>query len=403
MKNILALIVFILSTHFAWSQADFREGFVVTTQGDSLAGYIDYRVGDKNFSTCSFRSTENGAVKDYAPGQVTRYGFFGDKQFLSHTIAQEEDSVDVFLEILVEGRLSLFLYEGRFFVMKNERLFELTNEQISRSEGARTMMGHSHKYIGILKSLTFDCPGKQKIDYTLKLQERHLTRFVNEYNSCIGAPSINFKDEKPWFAVSCSPELAYIRSYLKFISTREDHYHLQGDFDPDNTWALGFLFFINSPRINERLSFITGLRYIPVSYISHSLIENQFHKYNNEVIVDIDELKIPLGFQYRFPEHNYTPYIQAGLSMTWYLSSTNTWTQIQETSDHVVTTTVQSAVDLQNYELGIWGGIGLFKSINDALGMHLELRYEQTNGISEDRFYEPSVVRNLELAFGVDF
>ena len=72
---LLACLVF--ST--AIQAQDFREGYVITNNGDSITGLVSYSAGNKNLARCTFKATRKSDVVYYSPAEVESYGFVGDK------------------------------------------------------------------------------------------------------------------------------------------------------------------------------------------------------------------------------------------------------------------------------------------------------------------------------------
>jgi len=74
MKLIRTLVLtgILLAVNFSisFAQTDFRKGFIVTSEGDTLAGLIDYRGDLLMGNQCTFRVSEEEDPKVYAPGEL---------------------------------------------------------------------------------------------------------------------------------------------------------------------------------------------------------------------------------------------------------------------------------------------------------------------------------------------
>ena len=73
-----------------------------------------------------------------------------------------------------------------------------------------------------------------------------------------------------------------------------------------------------------------------------------------------------------------------GVSTTLNLNLGSTW--IQELEGHLNDVFIRQdnndALPIRINQLGFWGGLGVIKSIAKKLSVFVELRYEQTDGIS---------------------
>jgi hypothetical protein len=74
-------------------------------------------------------------------------------------------------------------------------------------------------------------------------------------------------------------------------------------------------------------------------------------------------------------------------------------------SSNVVQTFQQPALHFRKNQLGIWGGLGVTKSINTSLDVFIELRFEETEGLSGSVFdaqpTSPSKIRNIQILIGI--
>jgi len=94
----LALIFFtvFLVASSAMGQSDFRPGYLITSQVDTLQGQIDLRSELEMGQSCKFREDDKGLVREYTPEEILAYRFVDNKYFISKKL----DSVTVFLEYI---------------------------------------------------------------------------------------------------------------------------------------------------------------------------------------------------------------------------------------------------------------------------------------------------------------
>lgn len=126
MKRLLTNLAFIFVCSTALiAQADFRKGYIVKLNGDTLTGFVNFQKEAVNISSCNFKRFEVAFPVTYSPEKLKAYGFDGGKQYLSAII----NGKAYFIEYLVKGEVSL-LYLNRggthFFIQSgNEKLVEL--------------------------------------------------------------------------------------------------------------------------------------------------------------------------------------------------------------------------------------------------------------------------------------
>jgi hypothetical protein len=154
---------------------------------------------------------------------------------------------------------------------------------------------------------------------------------------------------------------------------------------------------ILSPRLSERISFHGNLLYLTSKYHKYTLFNNSSSVERNYVTIELQQIKVPIGFRYTFPKRELTPYFNAGVAGTIHLSSNSIWIQEVESNSVVYTNENESRI-INNKQFGLWGGFGVLKTINSKLNAFLELRYEQTNGI---RDFGESKISNFQLLIGI--
>jgi len=405
MKKII-LFVFIIFTFFQniFSQTDFRKGFIISNKNDTINGFIDYREGAKKYKICDFKEYENQNVISYEPNQIKGYRYLNDKNFVSKVFVKNDQSKKkVFFEVLVKGKVTLYKYQGVFYVQKNDDKYQkLTNDKVKVVLDNKEYIKHSNRYIAVLSYLLADCPGiKEKIK-VIEIGERELTELIELYNICIDDSSISFKEKKSWFKVHMGLSLGMSTSKINFSSDQQGLIeYLTSDFDRANSIMPGLNFDFLSPRINERIAFHVGIFYLTSTYKSYSVLESNHVIVRNDVLIDLKQLKIPLGFRYTFPERNFTPYFNIGFSNTLHLDSSSSWIMERE-RNNVVETFEGEALDIGKDQIGFWGGIGVKKSISNKLSGFLELRYEQTTGVAINSFVQDNVI-NFQFLIGLSY
>ncbi len=410
---ILIAVLFFIVSGSCFSQRNFRDGFVVKSGGDTLYGLVNYREGSGAFRQCEFRESFENEVITYRPGEIQKYGFERDKVLESREITlQEEPPRTVFLEILVDGLASLYKFDDTYWVEKDSGgLHQLRNEpRVIETEG-KMVLGSTNEHISILSMLLYDCPEvMDNIQGIGSIRERPLTNAIEEYNMCMGVPYIVYKDQKPWIEPSVGITGGLNNSRIKFDELKGGFSQVLGTTEVTNSpsiaLSLGFYF----PRINERISFHLDFFYISAKYYRHGIIEETNTTTTDYVDIELDQLKIPAGFRYTLTKRNFTPYFSIGVSQTFHLKYSSSWTRKEERHnlDIVNTYNYDEAFPMKSSQLGIWGSAGIQRTFRNRLVSFIELRFEQTNGIATKSETQPyydlkSNVTNLQLFTGIRF
>lgn len=406
MIRVLSLFLTSFLIQNVYCQTDFRNGFIITTEGDTVKGFIDYGEGTKNFRSCKFRQAGNNDIVVYNPDQIMGFGFFNDKYLETRIIPTETDVLEkVFVEVLVKGSATLYKYRLRFFVQNNgNELHELTNEEQEVVYNGKKVIRNSNSHIGILSYLLSDCDKLKGRIERVRFDEKSLTKLIAGYNTCVGSSNTIFKEEKPWATMSYGFSIGFNSSLLKIESTIIDNHYLTAGFDRANSLIIGPSFRISAPRMNERISFNGNILYMSAKYLSNNSIQRSAYLERNDVNVELKQLKIPIGLTYSLPEKKLTPYASVGMSFTLHLSSSSRRIFERE-RDGIVQNFDEKAIDTTNNHFGYWFGLGIKNTVSPKLRVFFELRYEQTTGITQS--YQLSMVKsnlfNSQILLGFEF
>jgi len=175
---------------------------------------------------------------------------------------------------------------------------------------------------------------------------------------------------------------------------------LTSDFDQSFSLFPSLMFNVSSPRVNERISIQASIFYLSTTYSSYT-VRGTTLATRSDVIIDIKQLKIPVGVQYEFPAKKLVPYVNFGLSSTIHLSASTEWIKEVE-YNKIVRTTERSAFEVESHQVGYWGGVGVKRTIYGSLQAFIEVKYEITDGIYQDAYLN-SKVNNLAFLIGINF
>lgn len=105
-----AFMLFFLTISFQlMAQSNLREGYVITLQGDTLYGDIDFRTASMNMKRCVFRQNGQSEFKTYLPGEITGYRFTKSGiYYISKQVDIDDDKKLIFVEYVLHGSMNLY-------------------------------------------------------------------------------------------------------------------------------------------------------------------------------------------------------------------------------------------------------------------------------------------------------
>lgn len=403
MKGILLIVLTIGLLKSGFSQTDFRKGYVITNERDTLFGLVDYRVSSRAYQFCDFQKASSSEPVRYGPSDIAGYGYVNDKTFETREIrTKDEPSKSVFIEVLVKGLVSLYKWNDEFYVDKtSQSLQQLTNESKERMVEGKRVVIYSNQYVGTLNMLLFDCDRLKRRIETVEFYERSLTNLVRDYNRCKGTPNVTPKSDKPWVKASWGIAGGVNLSDLDFQANSPNLPRFTGSSETSRSAVLGVSLDIFSPRKNERISFHTDVLYSAPNYhIFNSTNNNAPTTTIDNIDIALQQLKVPVGFRFLFRNKGLAPYVNMGFQLSFNLSSTSNWNREIRLNNSVLSTS-NWELSISKIQFGYWGGLGAMTPISKGLSGFLEFRYERANGFSDKDF--TSKVVSMQIIAGVKF
>jgi len=278
-------------SYTANAQTDFRLGYVIKAEGDTLSGEIDYR-GDQMMSqVCKFRSSPDSAAIEFYPWDIVGFRFIGSKYYVSKVVG----SNNIFLEFLVKGKLNLYyLRDGdtrRYFMEKGDEPMQ----EIPYKEGIKYIDNtpyafNTKTHINILSHYLEDTPELiSSVKKMGKPDQNNLTKLAYDYHNivCKDGKCIIYAKHKPTFSVDLEAQVGTL------------NIHHTESYVGKCYMMSGVLAHIWMPRENEKLFFRTGILYSRVK--------------------DADRYwsfyKIPLIVEYVYPKGIVRPVLGLGLNI----------------------------------------------------------------------------------------
>jgi hypothetical protein len=405
MKKSFVFSVLLSMSLICSSQADFKEGFVLMHSGDTLNGLINYRGGSRSYNSCLFKQSKKQEVISYTHNDIAGFGFPDDRLFVSKKVdLSTGNSLDVFIEVLVRGEVSLYHYNGTFFIQKGESpLYELTIVKKEILQDGQKVNILLKNYLGVLSMVLTDCEKASSIIPNITLSETSLTRLVEVYNSCVNSPSVTILSGKPKIKFSIGLSAGLVNSNLDIFSRiRSDQVSFVDEqYEQSNSFQSGISLNFIFPRFSERLSFLGEVVYFKSQFFSFKRIDYSYAIDNNNVTIGMDQLYIPVGLRYTLSVNKISPYLNLGFFNTVNLKTTNLLKREIELLFGDYPTIIDEGPALKeiNNQHGFWAGAGVMLPITKRIAGFVDLRSDFSYGLSD--LPDVSTINNLRISFGL--
>ncbi len=369
------LLLTALLTHGlpAPAQSNFVEGYVVTTTGDTLKGYIDNQDWARTPSRVDFRRSAGEAAQPYDPHQAASFYiqptgelFEAKKVSMDKSPTQLSKMIPnappvvvqdtVFLKTLTRGKVSLYYYRDEAFKTHYYLQKEAQPEELVLKRGMNDQreLVVTERYRGLLAYYLGDCPSLQKQIAAAPFKGAAFFRLVSDYYQCTGSRPEYVEGvermEKIKLEVGITGGITTSGMRIK------GGYYGQMNFGSTTFPAAGVSFNLVMPRNLSKWSFyneMTWKRFAGRNRETPIATRNQYY-------FDLAYLKLISMVRYQHPGAKVKPYVNAGIANAYAL--------------RLETNAMDGA---RKYEQSLIGGIGATMKRLSA-----EVRFERGNGTS---------------------
>ena len=404
-KKELVIIAFLLFTGCSiWAQRDYRKGYIITNEQDTIYGWIDYRGDVRNAKICSFKETETGQATEYTPSDIEAYRYTDGKFYISKDIGSADTPDQVFLEYLVNGLAKLYYYrdkDERYYIEKEGHLFELKSDEREVVIDGRTQVRTVKSYIGQLKATLNVWEMNSEIDKA-KLEHASLINIARDYHqyACTdGSECIVYEKKKSPMVLRIGPVIGYDLSTVIFWRPKGYAGYWKYDFAPSSNFTVGMNINLSMPRLNEKISLQLQAMYTKNSF----LYTYEFPGLLVEIDLRSKILQTGLAIKYEYPKGKWRPTLAAGLA-TIYLPDDKSL----EEKTYSIINGEQVLYENKNedfptkfmYGFGILPGVHYYIAKRQII--FLQLQYQQYYK-RESVDYPSNKIRSLGLSAGIYF
>ena len=393
-KILKSLSILILTTFLslnAYSQQNFIKGHVVTLNGDTLHGLIDYRNWDKNPDKIVFVREGKTTPEQYSPLDIKSFKA-NDEIYVSAVVKSDISSRNIsnlgnetnlktevdttFLQIIIQGDKSLYYYKNRLgienFYIKQNGKYDLLVYSIYKSS-KEDKVRVNRRYIGQLTLYFNNAPSVQQ-----QLQQADYTRtslknlFLTYYNQSSTSPKFQKKTDKG--SVEYGIVAGASISSVKFGG--QDFIYLTSADIPQSVNPTGGLFLnFVLPRSQGKWSIYNELNYnsFQISTDYNGFYHDIYYTEQINAEFAFSYLSLNNMVRFKYPVKGCFLFINGGFSNGIIIDETNHMTDV----GRFRTTESKGLDDIKQHDFGYIGGIGV-----QYHHFSLDARYKRTGGFS---------------------
>jgi hypothetical protein len=380
-KPLLILLITLTTVNNLYCQKIFRDGYIVRKTGESITGLVEYSINQSVPSSCTFKRFEIAHEVEYTPRDIQAFGYKNGNRYES----KEFNSKISFYEVIVSGKIVLYMKGSKFYIDKNNSgLTELNNGPVSYSAG-----GQKTEYKNLAEFLRYLTEGKTDIPYKISLKD-NLIPLIVAFNKDTGQSfhvfnrSMSEKDlgrialesgtNKNTFGI-----LSGINIYKLNLTNNSERY-LPG---PENEICPvnGLTFERSLSRNNDRLSVRLDLLYLKQTFYCYDEGADYRGITRNDAFFDFTGIKAPLLIQYSFTGRRMVPYVNAGLAYQYIAKHSFLHIEDVENSQHEISTYEYEDFHFKPNEISAVGGLGLRTRLFNNFYLNIQGRIELGSGL----------------------
>lgn len=388
MKFLSVLFVFIFLSVGIYAQRNFKDGYIVTNNNDTIVGLIDYRTNKMNGEMCRFKESDTANEQLFYPGDILEYRYIDEgRYYFTRQVEIGDTKKTVFLEYLIQGIMDLYYYydaenslDYYFYSTEDGKMVPLTRKP-DVIEGH--VLREDRKYRETLKYLFADYPELvSKLD-KIQLERKPLIELTKQYHDLAcktGEACVVFQNDykKRTFAFEFS---VYSGVQFTDLSVSINNPRFEGHTFKINNMTypvIGGQMGISNPKWSKWVSLQIDLS---LSYLKGSADYKQDEKWFFKYELKSMTFNGRLNIQYTLPlTSKVRPKIQGGLSTMNLFGLSNTLYSKMEDGGFVHENKDKDYFIPYKDYIGFNLGVGLNYMLNEKQGVFGLVSYEFFEG-----------------------
>ena len=134
-KKLLFLGLLIFASTQVFSQKNYKKGFIVNHENDTIHGLINHVGQLAHAKKCNFKKTPESKPVIYTPKDINAYRFQNGKLYVAKKVTiEDQEEVHKFFEYMVDGIVDMYFFRDKdgehYFVDKGDgKLIPLKNKE----------------------------------------------------------------------------------------------------------------------------------------------------------------------------------------------------------------------------------------------------------------------------------
>lgn len=332
-KGIVLLSILLLSLA-ASGQMNYKKGYIITNENDTIYGKINDGGGRRNSKVCLFKEDNKQKAIKYYPKDIKAYRMDEGKYYASKKFVFKDKSLHLFLEVLIKGDVSLYFgLQGKgnaYFIEKDSTFFCLSNEEIIVSydpygnvafEYGTKYLVQSKAYQDSLRKVFKESKDIQSRVGYLKYDKKSLMNITRDYLSevCKGTNCMTFEKDLKMYKPTMGVFAGVRMNQFTFMPGASNYFQFSG-FD-ETFQSTPFGIFLNVPLhlFSDKMSLQVEGIYDRRKHVQKSFNSSLY--YGAPIDMSYQSIGIPVMLKYDVLRSRLTPTLAIGKEFSYIFES----------------------------------------------------------------------------------
>ncbi len=388
---LLAFLLGMMIPFTGFAQNDWRPGYVIRNQGDTLHGFIDFRDTKSNCAKCYFRKNMSAEPNVFTPDELRGYRFNDGLYFVTWKVADINSGQPVFLEYLLNGMVNLFHYRSdsdKFFIEKDASLIQLKDTRSVKKIDGLYYSQDNKEYVRQLNYLFQDASIQPEIDKS-SFEAKSLIHLTQDYHNkvCKDRECIIYQWKKKPMHLQKVIYAGFLLDKLRFYETVTSgfslgyqvgcRFKLENIYQWNEKLSISFdfaLLYYSSFHLKAHKSYDSYITYQGTPYdlrLNAPASSSYGFVFCNTLDVKTKTmaLNIPLSLDYTFSKGGTRPYAGIGLVNMLVITQNKDFV-FQRFYD-----IYKKTFPVYNYGVQARGGISFVQKNNNEISLELDLEW----------------------------
>jgi len=321
MKKMILSILLAISATATMAQTNLKSGYVITNNGDTIRGNIDFRTNEKLSKQCVFWPNGGSESKTYKPGDIEGFRFDNNgKYFVTRRLDLFGESQLFFAEFMVQGMMNLYCvadtYDEYFFFEREDgEMALLTNRAVLSSStihDEKDIQQEQKEQYGKVKLLLKDSWKACQDMNDTNLTRRKLVNVVRDYHNdvCTDGSSCmvyEYKEESD----KMKTHIKAFAGYAYFSHEKTANQNLPDENYHGGVFEIGIGVEVGIERVMKGGSVEIGVAYSPKTKFEHDTMVKGGHE-PSHTTYEKSRATITIGVAKRYGKGRIQPLVRGG-------------------------------------------------------------------------------------------